>query len=195
MTRQCSDFDNTIVWARKALEEAKSTQRHEVQAQSYLLIARVNYLQGNDSSALLARKQALSIAKKNNVKPVYAKALSGIGSSYAFMNRFDSAVLYIEKSIELFPDSVNLMKNYGRLGIIYRRKGEYERAISNYLKSLDISVKLGATLVIAKNHLNIGNLHRQVAAPSHRIVHHYQKAIEYLKKSGHLVELSNVYSN
>ena len=187
------DFSSSILFAERTVEIANTTRAYTQQAQSYLLIARIRYIQGDDSLALALRRQALSIAEKNNIVPIQAKALSDIGASYSFMNQFDSAISYLDRSINLFPDSLNLIKNYGRLGITYRRKDDYEQAIYYYLRSLDISLKINDTLTAAKNYNNIGNLHRRAKASSEKTIPYYRKAIELLRQSEHSYQLSNTY--
>ena len=58
------DFSKTTLYAEMALKKADRAGDYAQQARSYLLIARIKYIQGDDSLALALRKRALSIAEK-----------------------------------------------------------------------------------------------------------------------------------
>nr|HPJ70925.1 tetratricopeptide repeat protein [Candidatus Mcinerneyibacteriales bacterium] len=72
------------------------------------------------------------------------------------------------------PYKGNLADDYQNLGIIYETMREYERAKENYLKSLDINLKIGVFSKILQNYENLSFLYEKKKD--------YPKAIDYREK-------------
>ncbi|HTF04120.1 MAG TPA: tetratricopeptide repeat protein [Bacteroidia bacterium] len=94
-----------------------------------------------DRRALGLYKQALVMREKIGDKNGVALVLNNIGATYTTLGIFDSALYYVNKSLELSKEIEYKdmeMDNYLSLSKIYRARGEMELALDNYEKYHDI---------------------------------------------------------
>ncbi len=87
-------------------------------------------------------------ALKNNDK--HYRAWCGLGSASRELKRYDEAIEYSLKAIELKPDYVVC---YDNLGLAYAYKGAYPEAIKSFEKAIELDPKY------ADAHFNLGLLY------------------------------------
>jgi tetratricopeptide (TPR) repeat protein len=78
--------------------------------------------------------------KKNNASNKYFNENEFIRIGYSFLarKRINEAVEIFKMSVELFPESFN---TWDSLGEAYMKKGDKEKAVKNYQKSLELNPK------------------------------------------------------
>lgn len=124
--------------------------------------------------------QADSLAK---VK--VAKIWNKIGHTYCYVNQYDKALEFCEKSYKVIYESsgnkhIDLAATMFNLGIISFVRGNYYKALEYYQKSLKIRIQTFGKdhPDVAKTYNNIGDIYRFIGQ--------YDKAIENSLKSLHI---------
>lgn len=104
------------------------------------------YRRRSADSTILYAQEALEIAQKNNYLKGQAGAFKNIGVGYSIKGEIDSALVYMEASLNTskqLGDEFLIGRNLNNLGLTHHRQGSYEIALDYYLKSLQISEKIG----------------------------------------------------
>lgn len=92
--------------------------------------ATAHYYLENMSDAIIFGKKAIELGYRHPQLKTF------IGSAYASMNQFDSAVYYLENSLSELPQN---SKTYRALGNTYTKMGDASTAILNYQKAIDLN--------------------------------------------------------
>ncbi|XP_047137986.1 tetratricopeptide repeat protein 28 [Hydra vulgaris] len=82
-------------------------------------------------------------------------------------------VLQHQKSIEE-KDDMRLRQALSNLGVIYKMKGQFGKALENYNKALEMATKRGEQWCVARLYNNIASVHE--------LMMNYEKAIEFYQK-------------
>ena len=132
----------------------------------YLEKGIVNHLEAQYAKAIESFLQAKGIYEKSQDTLAIAKCHTNIGGSYWEMNQTDEALNNYLIGIEILesmehPDEASLSKKLGNIGLIYRQKNEYQKALVFYERSLVINRKLNMKMSEAINLQNIGALHAE----------------------------------
>lgn len=80
------------------------------------------------------------------------------------------------------------------IGYSYLIAGEYDQAFKYYHQALKLGEHIGETVVVAKGHLNLGVVYRDLKDPD-RAIQHYQKSLEYARKTNDSLAISKVYNS
>ncbi len=114
-----------------------------------------------------------------------------LGISYAMQGNIDSAVFYMEKSLEYFKsinDSLRIAFSYNNIGLMYTNNGRYKKGMEYLILSLKIKRKLqnqyeDRILKIGTTQINIGI--------SFHYLQNFNKAKEYYYKARETCEAEN----
>ena len=141
--------------------ELKAISNHDTDQRAELLnkIALTWFPAHLDSLMLFAREAyQLSQSTGNTAQEAEAARIIGVGH-YA-LSELDSALFYYLEAERLFllanVKGLGLARNYNNLAVIYDIRGDYERALEYYLKSLELNTALIDDRGIAFNLINIG---------------------------------------
>ena len=88
--------------------------------------------------------------------------MNSIGKIHFRKSNYDLAKSFLSDGISHFKLINNMrgLKNlYNNLGTVYRRKGEKEKALNEYKKSLEISTGFDDDQTMFATHINIGNIY------------------------------------
>ncbi|MDB4293584.1 tetratricopeptide repeat protein, partial [Maribacter sp.] len=142
------------------------------------------YLFQNIDSTISFGKKVIALAKN---KPKLQKDLvisyMNIGNGFSFKNQFDSAQIYINKSLQMadkFPKTKS--SAYVALGIMHRRKGQFNKSLEAYLEGVQIDEKLDYKYGMFGKYSNIANVYYEMSE--------YDKSIEYNERALALSEQS-----
>ena len=161
---------NSFLWnlnAQNHLE--KSDLNRYDQIVSNLIESSVSY---RDSSKILSVEvceKAIKLAEKEQADSLLALALKTQGINYYLLSEDDSSKLYYEKAVSKFNEIGNLVqagKVLGNIGLIYKRRGEYTKALEYYLKEIEIFSKINHTEGLSSIYINMGNLANTMGNPS-----------------------------
>ena len=104
----------------------------------------------------------LKVAKEKNNPYFQGLALYSLGNSAIHLGLNQEARDYHTQAFELLQKEGNqreIARSYNSLGLINQDLGEYDLAIQQFEKSIEIKTQLGDTLTIAPNLLNIAGIY------------------------------------
>jgi adenylate cyclase len=115
-------------------------------------------------------------ATKNQAQEFYLRALPlseqikdndaigtvtvNLGEIYLEKNSLDSALFFFEKSLVAFEGSENAPYTLNNIGKVYRRKGDFKKALEYQMKAFDYAKKLDAKNDMAISLLGLGTSYR-----------------------------------
>ncbi|MBB6461409.1 tetratricopeptide repeat protein [Flammeovirga kamogawensis] len=113
-----------------ALEDAeKAIQIDSTNGEFYFLGASSHYFLGNMRSAISSGEKAISLGYKHPHLKTF------IGASFNNLGQPDSALFYLKSSVLEVPQN-NM--TYRSIGHSYALKGDFERSLKNYQRSIEI---------------------------------------------------------
>lgn len=122
--------------------------------------------------------QALKLAREEKDTAQIAFAFNRIGTAFLYSEQLDSALEYYNRSVILFKK----LKMYTELGgataccaKTYEYKFDYEKAIQEYVKSLEIFDSVGVAEYYVQTLIVVGNLYAKLDE--------FQKALDYYLKA------------
>lgn len=154
------------------------TQKQE-SAEVYYNIGYIKTVQKLFEEAIIAFRKAVQLDR------LYAKAYEGMGRAYQQLGRNKEAQECFQKAADIYlgkeriqdaeavlneilqidPDSVNI---FNSLGVLYRKKGDVEKALINYQKALTVHPDEPYI------HFNIGRLYLEMELPEKAKTHFEQ---------------------
>ncbi len=145
--------------------------------------------------AITHHKKALKLAKEINFLELRIACLNSLGLTYRQMSSIKQAMDYSSKALSLAKSSqnptktilYNLNQAQNGIGNIYQQLQQYDRAIKQYEKSVQLEIKQGNKLGQAINYHNIGECKE--------LTKQFDEALRYYKKSLLLNEAIACYPN
>jgi len=150
-----------------------------------------------DKALEMTKNQKISKKNENDVKRLNAEALLNIGNANVLLGNYDTAIVIIEKSIDIYSeieDQAGKALALTKLGIDYWYMGLYDNAIKYYREALSISIEINDELLKAKCFNNIGILHTNKGDFDSALVY-FLKALEINEKLGVKKEISACLMN
>ena len=125
-----------------------------------LYILAYNYLYQSADTALLYGQELEILAEKINTENFKFKANNAQATAYLYLNKYDSAQFYYERAMELSASSIkNRSSIYTNMGLLFKRKGDYEQAIQYYLEGVNFDKKNSVYYGVFLKLMNIGNVY------------------------------------
>ncbi len=176
--------DSAIDSLKNLLDDAPDT----VKIEALITLARI-HLSINLMESVDYATQALELARSIE-STSEGETLILIGGIRYYQANYDKAleawlecIEVLQRRITLAQDSDAVVDNkdglallYNNVGLIYKTKGEYDKAIEYYQKNLKIQEEIGRTLNKAMGMSNIANVYYVFAID-------YSKAMDYYKQS------------
>ncbi len=173
---ETEEYEDALKVFEKLLKEGES-------AEVYYNIGYIKTAKGEYGEAIEAFRKATQLDR------LFAKAYEGMGRAYKALGRTKEAEACLNQAAEIYlssekeedaegvlneilevnPDTINV---YNTLGVLYRKKGEFQRALKQYEKALKIHPDE------PNIHYNIGRLHvdmKNLEAAKF----HFKKALTY----------------
>lgn len=117
--------------AQKILEEAKSIQTKAYGMQAWEIIYTKNlYLRGNVKEARKRAETLFQKTQKDKKGTCHKCTLNLLAEMYSDLNQWDKAIEYINKMLEFNTEWSTRIDGYDRLAMLYRQKGNMEKALS-----------------------------------------------------------------
>ncbi len=131
-------------------------------------------------------KEILILANKNNLPNNKAIAYYILGKSYYYITEYDSAIISLKKSLQIYQQLDNKKKIgelYDKIGSCYYSGiANYTEAMKYYFKSLELSEQENDTIRIAYSLNNLGNIYFRLNKRDKALAS-YMKALEYASKT------------
>ena len=173
---ETEDYENALKVFEKLLEEGES-------AEVYYNIGYIKTAKGEYGEAIQAFRKATQLDS------LFAKAYEGMGRAYKALGRTKEAEACLNQAAEIYlssekeedaegvlneilevnPDTINV---YNTLGVLYRKKGDFQTALKQYQKALRIHPDE------PNIHYNIGRLHMDMKNLE-AAKFHFKKALAY----------------
>lgn len=125
------DFENGVILLKKAESEETLSLNPSLRQHIYINLSHVNLESGNYKTALRYSLKALKNAERSNNTVWMCVSLDKTASCYYFMNKKDSAELYMLRIIPLLEkinDREMSSMFLNNIGLIWYEKGLYEKA-------------------------------------------------------------------
>ena len=139
--------------------------------------------------------QALSISRKLNDKKAEASACDAISIYFSLKGNIDSAFYFGQSEMEI-SKYINsgpwIARSYGRLGEVYRTKGDKARAIDFLIKAIEMDPENKGS--IAGYCLNLGIMYADAGCPE-RSVYYYLKALKIREEKQQWIDAGYLYCN
>ncbi|MDA3812927.1 MAG: tetratricopeptide repeat protein [Candidatus Cloacimonetes bacterium] len=116
----------------------KATGREKIDAVNLLSKA---YWGVDPSQTLKIGKETQKLASELNYKPAEAKAISNIGIGYYYMNEYEKALEYLERSLKIrrkIGRKEDIIEGLNNIGIVYGDMNEHTLALKYFLESMEI---------------------------------------------------------
>ena len=171
------EAQNKLREVRKNLYAANSSK---IEADYYAEQGWVSYQLGKYKSSATHFLKAQNLYEVLGDTSGIGQCYNGLGSVHWRMHNLDKALDFFRRYLNYTTseDKLELSKALGNIGLIYRAKIDYEKALSYYQKSLDICQNNGFKLDAAINLQNMGVIYEKQK--------HYNKALAYLTESNSL---------
>ena len=173
---ETEDYEDALKVFEKLLKEGES-------AEVYYNIGYIKTAKGEYREAIEAFRKATQLDR------LFAKAYEGMGRAYKALGRTKEAEACLNQAAEIYlssekeedaegvlneilevnPDTINV---YNTLGVLYRKKGEFQTAMKQYEKALKIHPDE------SNIHYNIGRLHVDMQNLE-AAKFHFKKALMY----------------
>mgnify|MGYP005816944465 CR=1 FL=1 len=169
---------------QKQLEIArKYPENHEQIALGYLKLGEYYHALGLYTEAIAQYNFALEQLESNLQDPLYITLNNNIGKVYLSLNNFELAEQHFEETkmaSEKLKDDKGLAVSLGLLGASHEKQAEYEDALKDQIRSLELFQKLGDDFGVAITNENIGSIYEDLEK--------FGLAYEYFKKAYHYLE-------
>lgn len=178
----------------EAAQEHSENPKHIVLA--HLNLGEYYHTLGLYTEAIAQYNFALEQLESNLRNPLYIKLNNSIGKVYLSLNNFELAEQHFEEtrlaSVKLNDDK-GLAISLGLLGASHEKQAEYEEALRDQRKSLELFQKLGDDFGVAMTNENIGSIYEDLEQ-FNRAYEYFNKAYDYLEGS-RTPEETNVLNN
>ncbi len=166
-------------------QQRSSFQDYTIESTYFMENGRISYLEGTYHEAVNSFINALSIYEIVGHIEGIAECYNMIGSAYWQLEELNSALTHFLKAVKLLEneDEKKIGKFLGNIGLIYRAKNDFKKALKYYQRSLKINRRYNYKLDAAIDLQNIGVLYQKMGD-----IH---TALKYLKASNELSVLIN----
>ncbi|MBL7884570.1 MAG: tetratricopeptide repeat protein [Bacteroidia bacterium] len=163
-------------------------------------IASVFVEQGSYKKSLEYNFNALKIREENlangtGKKDEVGMSLGNIGRAYYYMNDYDKAMMYYNKSLKISEETGNKKRTalmYNNIGSVYAEKGIYDKALDYFNKTFSIQYELGNKQMQALSLNNIAEVYYKKNEYKYAI-DFYNKALVIAKELGAKDDIKTSY--
>jgi tetratricopeptide (TPR) repeat protein len=142
-------------------------------------------------------EKAIKLAEKEQADSLLALALKTQGTNFYYLKDFDSCMIYWEKALLKFKETGNMIqagKVLGNIGVIYKKRGEYSKALEYYLKEIEIFSEINHTEGLSSIYINMGSLVNTMGNTS-RADEYFNSALKLAKKEDNLADQNKALNN
>ncbi len=151
-------------------------------------IVAVAYLRGEFATAKEAINAILAVEPNNRF------AINSRGKIHRLQGRLADAERDFWRTMELARDDADRAVALGDLGVVYRTRGDLNRAEQMHRQALQLDEKLGSLQGMANQYVNLGIVYA-TRGDLGQAEHMFRKALEIDENLGRLDGVANVYVN
>ncbi len=136
--------------------------------------------------------KALPIFRTINYEAGEGIVSMNVGEIYKKKKLYDSALLYLDESLEVYRGTIDATFPLNMIGEIYADQGNFSEALEYHNKALEISKSLDAKLEITQSLLGIASAYKRQG--KHRVaITYYHEAEEIAKGISGKLQLKDAY--
>ena len=136
--------------------------------------------------------RALPIFKGVDYEDGVATVSMNVGEIYKKRKLYDSAIVYFDKSLEVYSGTIDATFPLNLLGEIFADKGEFDEALLYQKRALEIAKNLDAKLEITQSLLGLAATYRKMG--NHKLsISFYREAEAIAKEISAKVQLKEAY--
>jgi len=161
------NMDNTemaLKYYQEALEKSGIFEYKEDEATLLNNLSYIHLKKGDTTQAISALWKALKISSETNNLPCFdIYPLEGLSDIYISQNQLDSAGYYLDitlKKATICEDIGILTAVHKNLGLLYEKKGEFNRSLRSLNKSLKLANEAKLSPDIKKSLFSLYNFHK-----------------------------------
>lgn len=142
-------------------------------------------------------EKAIKLAEKEQADSLLAVAYKTQGINYYILREDDSSRVYYEKALSKFNEVGNLIqagKVLGNIGLIFKRRGEYTKALEYYFKEIDIFYKIKYMEGLPSIYTNLGGIF-VLLEEYKKAEDRFSLALKIAKENGNSGERLNALNN
>lgn len=177
-----NNYDSALVHYNKALVYSNNLQTKRSKAVALINLGLLFSTSYQNDSALTYMLKTLKYTKKNGFQDLYAKVMIDLGNFYLDQDNYIDATKYLVKvRDEMLPhlDSITLSSLYGSFGVLFNKVNEFDLALLNMNKALEIDEEVDEINHISNTYINIGELYFNLKNDNKSAVYYYRKAVKY----------------
>ncbi len=151
-----------ISFSKKALQIVNESVPNYSNISVFHNLANINGMQGKYAEALRLDSIGLQYCERLNVEFSKSMFYDNIANCNYFSGNLDEAILYHHKAITIdstFKNDKQLGDTYHNLGEIYNDRKEYNEAITNHKRSLELSKNTGYKIGVRNATESLSNLY------------------------------------
>ncbi len=177
---ELGEYEQAKEIAQSLLEKLLPTGEHGLLAEVKHCLGKVLIRTGDLRQAKEHFEDSLSSFRLINNKKGMLKAINSLAQIAFISSEWREALNYLQKGLKVCPLDWERERAAikGNLGTLYRKKGNWEKALNFLESSLELKLKIGEALPIVKGYLSLGRLYL--------IQRRWEKAEEFIRKAFHL---------
>ncbi|MEP6951562.1 MAG: tetratricopeptide repeat protein [Ginsengibacter sp.] len=159
------NIDSAITLGKAIIEEAKKIKYKKGEADALIHLAANFSVKGDYVSTQQSLKDAETICISLKDSSLFARLYGGYGMMYGIQSKYDTSIMYYEKSIgidERFGNKRVLGSSYGNLAIGYQMQSNFPQALIYQQKSLRLAEELHDISGQAYTLMNMGNTYQNI---------------------------------
>lgn len=189
--------DESIGWARQALETARSIGDEAGQAIALNHLGVAHYYLSEYEMALEFYEESLQVAEASGLKDSVSVALNNIGVIHYIRGDYDQAVEFYSRALEIgleTGDIHGLAKAQNNLGNVYYSAGRYAESLAYYAESIEMYEQIGDEVLVASSLNNIALVYLELNRPDEAL-DRLNRALELAEKLSHLPTVALTLNN
>jgi tetratricopeptide (TPR) repeat protein len=199
-TAELKDIQELIKEGENQLKHIEKQYKEEytrVKSTYHFIEGKLCRKQGDLDRALHLLQMCIDERTQSNELYEKAEPLNVLGIIYAIKTEFDTALNYLNQSLEIFNELGNIstiVKIQNNMGLIYYQKGERDLALQYYTESLENAEKINNKLYIATLSLNIGLIYFSRGGLN-TALEYFLKSKEISMQTNNLIHLGYTLTN
>ncbi len=137
--------------------------------------------------------QALPMLEELGDMDAFGTTATNLGEIYTTRNDENTALLYFNKALKAFEDSISMSYTLNKMGNLYFQKNNLDKAIQYHLQAYNMTLKIDAKLEMAESLIGLADTYLQQGHVQ-TAISTYQQAENYAKETNSYIQLEKIYA-